>query len=707
MQCLSIYKERLNSLLAGILLLYLGWGLIPLAIAANPINSGNWPDPHVSVFDGQYWIYPSADMSTLPSGLHFYAFSSTNLVNWTQAPNIALNLSHLTYANYPLTEGWAPAVAHRNGTYYFYFSVQLPVEATVNAPIQIPDYVTTAPGQTRRIHPSVLFVATSDSPAGPFANPIPLATSVQKRLPNNTLAADDKIEAIDPMVFTDEDGTSYLYYGGSWGSQLVIQALEADMVTPRGIPQVQTILHNGNNTFTEAPFVHKRQGLYFLTYSNGSWWCKNNTQCTTFDNQPATPYSVQYATAEHPLGPWQYGGTLLTSDERYPSPGHNSILQRPGQDEWYIVYHRWGMLNPADAPNDYQGDSPNASRQMAIEKIQHRETGRSLQAVSMTDTGVFQAVSPTLATGVYRIVNKASGLALDMAGCRTDNGTNVGQYHYWGETCQQWEVSPQADGSYAILATGTTQALDRVACQDNGNVILYEHLANDCQRWQLTPTGDNAFKIVAAAQPTQSLSLQGCSSTGAANTAPAANVEMQVYAGHDCQLWYFDTLPLLPTGTYKIRNRQSGLLLTAEGDSRNGANVVQQFASATPLQHWRLEQGTGNDVDLYSITLADAVTQSLDRAGCFGAGDNPNVMLWEQNPHCDQRWRIVATDSSGRYFRVLPVGRIDKSLEVFFCNQPIPPDTLAILNNRNIGIYTHRWYDPCHQWEFIEWMDGL
>jgi hypothetical protein len=52
-------------------------------------------------------------------------------------------------------------------------------------------------------------------------------------------------------------------------------------------------------------------------------------------------YSVAYAIADSPLGPFKRIGKILKQDaEVATGAGHHSVLQIPGKDQWYIVYHR-------------------------------------------------------------------------------------------------------------------------------------------------------------------------------------------------------------------------------------------------------------------------------------------------------------------------------------------------------------------------------
>lgn len=52
-------------------------------------------------------------------------------------------------------------------------------------------------------------------------------------------------------------------------------------------------------------------------------------------------YKVAYAMADSPFGPFERIGTVLQQDSAVATgAGHHSVIQVPGKDQWYIVYHR-------------------------------------------------------------------------------------------------------------------------------------------------------------------------------------------------------------------------------------------------------------------------------------------------------------------------------------------------------------------------------
>lgn len=144
-------------------------------------------DPSAHVFNGKIYIYPSHDIDAgIPendNGDHFamrdYHILSMDRVGGPVTDHgVAFDIKDIPWAGRQL---WAPDAAYKNGTYYLYFPVK-------------------DKNDVFRIG-----VATSKSPAGPFkAQPKPIAGSF----------------SIDPAVFTDTDGSTYMYFGGIWGGQL-------------------------------------------------------------------------------------------------------------------------------------------------------------------------------------------------------------------------------------------------------------------------------------------------------------------------------------------------------------------------------------------------------------------------------------------------------------------------------------------------------
>lgn len=111
--------------------------------------------------------------------------------------------------------------------------------------------------------------------------------------------------------------------------------------------------------------MFKRNGKYYFMWSEGGWG--------------GPDYSVAYAIADSPFGPFKRIGKILQQDpEIATGAGHHSVIQIPGRDEYYIVYHR----RPLDATTMGQ-------RQTCIDRMEF-DTDGFIKPVKMT----FEGVSP-------------------------------------------------------------------------------------------------------------------------------------------------------------------------------------------------------------------------------------------------------------------------------------------------------------------------
>lgn len=256
----------------------------------GPVIPGLYADPHISHFNGRYYLYPTTDGYTSWAAPYYKAFSSTDLVNWTDHGVI---LDHGPDVSWADNSAWAPAVVAKNGRYYLYFSGGA------------------ASGDTAK-H---LGVAVSDSPTGPFRDALGKPLIQAGAYPG---------QAIDPMVFTDDTGQSYLYWGN--GAAYVVP-LNSDMVSFNPA-EVRTITTPG---YREASFVLKRNGTYYFM------WSENDTGDEN--------YQVAYATGPSPLGPWTKRGVVLQKrlELGIKGTGHHSVVQAPGTDTWHVAYHRFAV----------------------------------------------------------------------------------------------------------------------------------------------------------------------------------------------------------------------------------------------------------------------------------------------------------------------------------------------------------------------------
>jgi Glycosyl hydrolases family 43 len=276
-------------------------------------------DPSAHVWNGKIYVYPSHDIDgSTPEddmGAHFemrdYRVMSMEKVGGkvTLHP-VALDVKDVPWADRQM---WAPDAAYKNGTYYLYFPAK------------------DRQGAFR------IGVATSKSPVGPFkAQPQPIKGSF----------------SMDPAVFTDTDGKSYMYFGGIWGGQLQrnvtgtydpngsktdleapdqpalmpkVAAMSGDMLEFAEKPRDLVILDEAGKPilggdherrFFEASWMHKYKGKYYFSYSTGD------------------THFINYATGDSPYGPFTYRGHVLLPVLGWTS--HHSIVEHNGR--WWLFY---------------------------------------------------------------------------------------------------------------------------------------------------------------------------------------------------------------------------------------------------------------------------------------------------------------------------------------------------------------------------------
>jgi len=299
---------------------------VKAVVMRSPVLPGYNADPNIAHFGDTYYLYVTSDGYAGWGGKDFFVWKSKNLVDWQRSAEPFLTLDGAN-GNVPWATGnaWAPTIIERNGKYYFYFS-----------------------GHNPTYDRKTIGVAVASSPEGPFT-----AQPTAMILNNEAVTSG---QAIDPATFQDPvTGKYYLFWGN--GSPVYAE-LTDDML---GIKTETLKPISGLTDFREGSFVNYRHGTYYLTYS--------------IDDTGSPNYRVGYATARSIDGPWTSRGVILEKDpaQGILATGHQSIIQVPGTDDWYIAYHRFGLPG---------GDG------------QHRET--TIDRLYFAADGAIKKVKPTL-----------------------------------------------------------------------------------------------------------------------------------------------------------------------------------------------------------------------------------------------------------------------------------------------------------------------
>ena len=293
------------------------------ATSGSPFVDGWYADPDMRIYNGVYWVYPTYS-APYDSQTYLDAFSSTDLIHWTKHSRV-LDKANVSWATRAI---WAPSPIFRNNTYYLYFGAN---------DIQNDSQV------------GGIGVAKSSSPGGPYVDAI--GRPLISKFINGA-------QPIDQDVFIDDDGQAYLYYGG-WGHCNVVK-LNSDMIS-LDASSLKEITPQG---YVEGALMFKRNGKYYLMWSEGGW--------------TGPDYRVSYAIASSPLGPFPTKGTILAQSSAIGTgAGHNTVVNVPGTDDWYIVYHRHPL-----------GDTDGNHRVLAMDRLYFNTDG-TIKPVEMGSQDTF------------------------------------------------------------------------------------------------------------------------------------------------------------------------------------------------------------------------------------------------------------------------------------------------------------------------------
>lgn len=139
-----------------------------------------------------------------------------------------------------------------------------------------------------------------------------------------------------------------------------------------------------------------------------------------------------------------------------------------------------------------------------------------------------------VANGIYRIVARHSGKALDVSGHGTADGANVQQWTYGGGNNQRWVVTHLGNNQYRIIGLESGKALEVNAAStaDGANVQIWTWNGGNNQRWTIAATSGGYYSV-RAVHSGKALDVRG------ASLADGANVQQWTYGGANNQQWAF------------------------------------------------------------------------------------------------------------------------------------------------------------------------
>lgn len=268
-----------------------------MLIRTNVTNIG---DPFIVKAEECYYMYATS------FGVDgFMVWKSENMIEWENM-GLCLDLSaSWTYRDY-----WAPEVIYHNGKYIMHYTARRKSDSSLR-----------------------IGVAVSGKPEGPFKD-------VYKGP-----MFDFGYAAIDGHVFIDDDGKSYLYYSKDCSenyvadnvraSEICVCELSDDLlkvisepITLFGPSEKYDSIMVGDQMWNEGPYILKKDGLYYMTYSANCYATKD--------------YCICVAKADNPLGPFKKGSAPIMKcgdgGDDFAGPGHNAFF-RDEEGKLKMTFH--------------------------------------------------------------------------------------------------------------------------------------------------------------------------------------------------------------------------------------------------------------------------------------------------------------------------------------------------------------------------------
>lgn len=252
-------------------------------------------DPFLFYHEGKYYLYGTTEIHENLINLNdfktskteedgIFVYTSSDLINWKNE-------------GYCLKKGdvigekwfWAPEVTYYNGKFYMAYSAE-----------------------------EHMAIAVADSPLGPFKQE-------EKKFLREA-------PGIDGHIFIDDDGTKYFYHVGfNDGNRIYVAKLSDDLLSITEecgeLIKAEEPWETVDCLVAEGPFVLKKKGIYYLSYS-----C-NHTR------NPA--YAVGYATSNSPLGPFvkHKSNPILQRNNELWGVGHHAFCKIPNSDKYFCSFH--------------------------------------------------------------------------------------------------------------------------------------------------------------------------------------------------------------------------------------------------------------------------------------------------------------------------------------------------------------------------------
>lgn len=381
------------------------------AQTSNPIYRDAFTaDPSPLIHNGTMYVYVGHDEAYNGEAsrmTEWLCYSTTDMKTWTNHGGV-MKPTDFKWAS---KDAWAAQVVERGGKFYLFTTV-------------------TASGQYSG---RCIGVGVSDSPTGPFVDAIGAPLVSDKTTPNG-----EPWDDIDPTVWIDDDGSAYMFWGNG---SCYLAKLKSNLLGLDGAVKTVT-----PPNYEEGPWIHKHNGLYYLTYAGFVAPNGNEQLC--------------YSTATTINGPWTYRG-ILTGAGKSSFTIHPSIIEYKGQ--WYLFYHNVTLTLNGQAGN-------NSRRSVCVDYLCYNTDG-TFKPVTQTTAGVTVASPcPSMNVPIVSITTPTNnavyelGRAINLQATATITSGTISKVEFYNGTTllgsdntspYSFSWTPQIKGSYTITAVAT------------------------------------------------------------------------------------------------------------------------------------------------------------------------------------------------------------------------------------------------------------
>lgn len=269
-------------------------------------------------------------------------------------------------------------------------------------------------------------------------------------------------------------------------------------------------------------------------------------------------------------------------------------------------------------------------------------------------------VAETFANGsTYRFKNANSGLYIQVEGAAAENGANIQQWGTSEDTIHDiWKLIDAGDGYYYIVSAvgdGGTFVLDVAGKKtDNGtNIDLYKSNGGTNQQFMFTKNSDGSYKIL-----TRISGEASAVEVAGASKESGANIQQWELNGESCQNWILEEVsnPGCKMDTsvmYEFENVNSGLVMDiVNGQMEADSNVQQWGSNGYSCQKWILKEFAGGGNYYYIHSSADR-NFVLKATGSSNGGNiaiapyttNDSSMLFKFDKNLDGTYCILTRAS--------------------------------------------------------------